>query len=215
NCGSGPVDVAGYFKTKEQGGIGSNVIHQVPHNTVRMKVMGNANRDPTADELMKMEDLVEQGMRDGAWGLSTGLIYNPGTYSKTDEIVVLAKVAARFGGFYASHIRDESTGVLNAIAEVLEIARRAGIRVHISHIKVSGRSAWGKAADVIALIRRARKEDGLEVTADQYPYIASSTSLAATVIPAKYREGSNKDLLARLDDPDIGPKMKKDIEAKI
>jgi N-acyl-D-amino-acid deacylase len=207
NCGSGPVDVAAYFKKMEAGGIGSNVIHQVPHNSVRSAVMGNANRAPTPAELLKMEKLVDKGMRDGAWGLATGLIYNPGTYSKTDELIALARVSAKHGGFYASHIRDESTGVMIALAEILEIARQAGIRVHISHIKVSGRRAWGKAADMIATLRKAR-EDGIEVTADQYPYIASSTSLTATVIPALYREGSTKDLIDRLDDKDVGPRLK-------
>jgi N-acyl-D-aspartate/D-glutamate deacylase len=214
NCGAGPVDVAAYFKKMEEIGIGSNVIHQVPHNDVRAKVMGNVNRDPTPEELKQMEALVDQGMRDGAWGLSTGLIYNPGTYAKTDEVVALAKVAAKYGGFYASHIRDEGDKVMAAIEEVIAIARRAGLRVHISHIKVNGRRNWGKAPEVIALIRKARDE-GLVVTADQYPYVASSTSLAAMVIPAKYREGSNKDLLKRLDDPEIGPKMRAEIEERI
>jgi N-acyl-D-amino-acid deacylase len=102
NCGSGPVDVAAYFKSMEKIGIGSNVIHQVPHNNLRAQVMGNVNRDPTPDELAKMEALVDRGMRDGAWGLATGLIYNPGTYSRTDELVALAKVAAKHGGFYAA-----------------------------------------------------------------------------------------------------------------
>jgi N-acyl-D-aspartate/D-glutamate deacylase len=214
NCGAGPVDVAAYFAKLEKIGVGTNVIHQVPHNDVRNKVMGNANRAPTAEELKKMEALVEQGMKDGAWGLATGLIYNPGTYAKTDEIIVLAKVAARHKGLYASHIRNESGEIFQAIEEILEIARRCGIRIHISHIKVSGRSVWGKAPDVIAVLRRARK-DGIEVTADQYPYSASSTSLAATLIPAKYREGSAKDLIKRLDDKEIGPKMKSAIEQQI
>jgi N-acyl-D-amino-acid deacylase len=214
NCGSGPVDVAAYFAKMEKIGVGTNVIHQVPHNDVRMKVMGNANREPTAKELRMMEELVDKGMKDGAWGLATGLIYNPGTYAKTDEIIALAKIAAIHKGFYASHIRDEGSGVLIAIEEILEIARRAGIRVHISHIKVSGRSVWGKAPDVIAILRKARKDD-IEVTADQYPYTASSTSLSATVIPARYREGADKDMIARLDDAEIGPKMKKAIEQNI
>jgi N-acyl-D-amino-acid deacylase len=214
NCGAGPVDVGAYFAKLEKIGVGTNVIHQVPHNDVRNKVMGNANRDPTPKELRMMEDLVDKGMKDGAWGLATGLIYNPGTYAKTDELVALAKVAATHKGHYASHIRDEGTEVLAAIEEILEIARRAGIRVHISHIKASGRRAWGKAPDVIALIRRARK-DGIEVTADQYPYTASSTSLSATLIPAKYREGSANDLIKRFDDPEIGPKLKKAIETSI
>jgi N-acyl-D-amino-acid deacylase len=214
NCGSGPADVAGFFVTMEKNGVGSNVIHQVPHNAVRQAVMGNVNRDPTDKELARMEALVEQGMKDGAWGMSTGLIYNPGTYSKTDELVALAKVVAKHGGFYASHIRNESTEVIAALEEILEIARRAGVRVHISHIKVSGRRAWGKSSDMITLLRDARKK-GVQVTADQYPYTASSTSLSATVIPPKYREGSTKDVIKRLDDPDIGPRMKKAIEERI
>ena len=214
NCGSGPVNVAAYFAKMEKIGVGTNVIHQVPHNDVRMKVMGNANREPTAKELRMMEDLVDQGMKDGGWGLATGLIYNPGTYAKTDEIIALARIAAHHKGFYASHIRDEGSGVLVSIEEILEIARRAGIRVHISHIKVSGRNSWGKAPDVIAMIRKARK-DGIEITADQYPYTASSTSLAATVIPAKYREGSAKEMIARIDDAETGPKMRKAIEQNI
>jgi N-acyl-D-amino-acid deacylase len=199
NCGSGPVDAAKYFHTLESGKIGTNVIHQVPHNNVRNQVMKNANRAPTADELRQMEELVDKAMKDGAWGLSTGLIYNPGTYSKTDELIALARVAARHGGFYASHIRDEGTGVLGAINEALTIGREAGLPVHISHLKASGRRAWGLAADEIALIDKARKASQA-VSADQYPYIASSTSLRATLIPTSFREGSSKEYLARLND---------------
>ncbi len=199
NCGSGPVDTAKYFRTLESGKIGTNVIHQVPHNDVRQAVMKNANRAPTADELRQMEALVDQAMKDGAWGLSTGLIYNPGTYSKTDELIALARVAARHSGFYASHIRDEGSGVLSAIDEALTIGREAGLPVHISHLKASGRRAWGMAAEEIALIEKARKS-GQDVSADQYPYIASSTSLKATLIPTSFREGSAKEYSARLND---------------
>ena len=200
NCGAGPVDVASYFQGLDSGKVGTNVIHQVPHNDVRRRVMKNANRAPTADELRQMEELVDRAMTAGAWGLSTGLIYNPGTYAKTDELIALAKVAARHGGFYASHIRDEGGGVLAAIDEALTIGREAGLPVHISHLKASGQSAWGKAADEVALIDKARKA-GQAVSADQYPYIASSTSLSATVIPTSFREGERKDYLARLNDP--------------
>jgi N-acyl-D-aspartate/D-glutamate deacylase len=214
NCGFGPVDVAEQFAKLEKGGVGSNVIHLVPHNAVREKVMKNANRSPTADELSEMERLVDQGMRDGAWGFSTGLIYNPGTYAKTDELVALAKVAAKHGGIYASHIRDEGTGVLAAIEEALRIARLTGMPVHISHIKVSGWRVWGKAADAIALVRSARRK-GLPVTADQYPYTASSTSLAATLIPSRYREGTQKEMVDRMDDPETGPKMRQGISELI
>jgi N-acyl-D-amino-acid deacylase len=186
----------------------------VPHNAVREAVMKNANRPPTADELQKMEELVDQGMKDGAWGLSTGLIYNPGTYAKTDEIVALAKVAAKHGGFYASHIRDEGTGVLAATDEAIAIGREAGLPVHISHMKASGPKVWGKAGDQIALVEKARKA-GQVVTADQYPYVASSTSLAAMVVPAQYREGERKDFLDRLEDPEKGPVIRKAIDEKI
>ncbi|MCI0460926.1 MAG: D-aminoacylase [Gemmataceae bacterium] len=214
NCGSGPTDVAAHFRKLEANGIGSNVIHQVPHNSVRQRVMGNANRQPTVEELKKMEALVEQGMKDGAWSLSTGLIYNPGTYAKTDEIITLAKVAAKYGGFYASHIRDEGVGVLTAINEALLIGREGNLPVHISHMKASGRQVWGKAADEIALVQQARAK-GQVVTADQYPYPASSTSLAATLIPAQFREGTRQDFLARLDDPEQGPRLRQAIQAAL
>jgi N-acyl-D-aspartate/D-glutamate deacylase len=214
NCGFGPSDVAAYFAKLEKGGVGSNVIHLVPHNAVRRAVMKNANRTPTDTELKKMADLVDKGMSDGAWGLSTGLIYNPGTYAKTDELIALAKASARHGGLYASHIRDEGVGVLAAIDEALRIGREGGLPVHVSHLKASGRKAWGLAADEIALIEKARK-GGQVVTADQYPYVASSTSLSAMVVPARYREGDRKDFLARLDDPDTGPQLRKAIADKI
>ena len=215
NCGSGPVDVAEYFQTLERGKIGTNAIHQVPHNNVRERAMKNANRPPTDDELRQMGALVDRGMKDGAWGLSTGLIYNPGTYAKTAELIALARVAARHGGFYASHIRDEGTGVLGAINEALTIGREAGLPVHISHLKASGRRAWGMAADEIALIDKARKA-GQAVSADQYPYIASSTSLKATLIPTSFREGSQKDYLSRLNDAEqlarLRPLVERDIK---
>lgn len=214
NCGFGPSDTGAYFKNIEAGGVGPNVIHQAPHNSIRERVMGNANRAPTAEELARMEGLVDKAMKDGAWGLATGLIYNPGTYAKTDEIIALAKVAGRHGGHYASHIRNEGTGLLDAIDEAIRIGQAAGCPVHISHIKASGRAAWGKSADAVALIEGARRK-GLIVTADQYPYIASSTSLRATLVPSRYREGTQKDFVARLDHPKTGPQMKKDIGAAL
>jgi N-acyl-D-aspartate/D-glutamate deacylase len=214
NCGSGPVDVPAFFQKLDANGVGTNVIHQVPHNDVRRRVLGNANRPPTAAELQKMEALVDKAMRDGAWGLSTGLIYNPGTYARTDEVIALAKVAARHGGFYASHIRNEEAGLLAAIDEALTIGRDAGLPVHISHLKANGRKMWGKAADALALIKQAR-DKGQVVTADQYPYTASSTSLAAMVVPPVFREGSHKDFLARLDDPEQGPRVRQAIAREL
>lgn len=215
NCGSGPTDVAAYFSRMEKVGIGSNVIHQVPHNNVRSKVMGNVNREPTAKELAEMEALTDMAMRDGGWGLSTGLIYNPGTYAKTEEIIALAKVAARHGGFYASHIRGEGANVLDSVAEALRIGREAGLPVHISHLKASGRKVWGgKAAEVVAMIKKAR-QSGQVVTADQYPYTASSTSLRATIVPPRFREGSQDDFVRRMRDPEIGPKLREAMAERV
>lgn len=210
NCGSGPVDAGRYLKAIEEGGAGTNVIHLAPHNSIRSQAMGNANRPPSGDELKKMQDLVEKAMADGAWGLATGLIYNPGTYARTDEIIALAKVAGKHGGMYASHIRDESGGLLTSIEEAATIGRESGCRVHISHIKASGKASWGASVHAVGLIEDFRKK-GLEITADQYPYIASSTSLRAQIVPAKYREGTNQEFVARLDDPKTGPAIRADI----
>jgi N-acyl-D-aspartate/D-glutamate deacylase len=210
NCGFGPYKIAEQFRTLEQNGIGSNVIHLMPHNDLREAVMKNSNRPPSAEELRQMEELVDQGMKDGAWGLSTGLIYIPGTYARTDEVVALAKVAARHGGLYASHIRDEGAGLLDATEEALAIGREAKLHVHISHMKASGHKHWGKSADQIALVEKARRA-GQSVSADQYPYIATSTDMASLIVPARFREGSHKDFLARLDDPELGPQVRKGI----
>ena len=211
NCGMGPTDVKEFFAKLDKNGVGTHVIHQVPHNSIRTKVMGNANRGPTAEELVKLEELVEQQMKDGCWGLSTGLIYTPGTYAKTPEIIALAKVAARHHGFYASHIRNENTGLLDAVNEAIAIGREAKLPVHISHIKCSGKNAWGQAGQALALIEKARR-DGQAITADQYPYTASSTSMAATVIPTRFREGTAKEYLARLADPEQAAAIRKAVE---
>ncbi|MCU0706490.1 MAG: D-aminoacylase [Fimbriiglobus sp.] len=214
NCGSGPVDVAAYFKKLDEQGIGTNVIHLATHNNIREQAMGNENRKPTSAEQAKMEALVDQAMKDGAWGLSTGLIYNPGTYSETEEIIGLAKAAGKHQGIYASHIRDEGTGLLVAIEEAIRIGREGGCPVHISHIKASGKAAHGTSVKAVGVIEAARKK-GQVVTADQYPYIASSTSLKATVVPSRYREGGAKEYAARFDDPVTGPKLKADIEKSL
>jgi N-acyl-D-amino-acid deacylase len=211
NCGSGPYDASLYFRKLEEGGIGCNVIHLAPHNDIRAAVMGNANRAPTEDEQKKMEQLTDNALRDGAWGLATGLIYNPGTYAKTQEISGLARVVGQHGGMYASHIRDEGSGLLTAIEEALAIGREGNCRVHVSHIKASGRAAWGTAAAAIALIANAR-EKGQVVTADQYPYVASSTSLKATLVPSRYREGTASQYKARFTDASLTAKLKADLE---
>lgn len=207
NCGFGPIEVAEYLDEVDRNGSGTNVGHLLPHGALRAAVMGSERRAPTADELAKMEELSEQAMRDGAWGMSTGLIYVPGVYAQTDELVRVAGVVARHRGIYVSHVRNEGTDLLDALREALEIGQRSGAAVHISHLKASGRDAWGAVRVAADLIERARK-DGQTVTADQYPYVASSTSLEAMVFPAWAREGGPNALSKRLADPEQEPKIR-------
>lgn len=214
NCGFGPIDVAAYYARLDRQGAGTNVAHLVPHNALRAKVMGNVNRPPTAEELARMIALTEKGMNAGAWGLSTGLFYTPGSYSNFDELVALAAVAGRHHGFYASHLRDEGAGLSPAVEEALAIGHSAKLPVHISHLKVSGRGHWGTASTLISRLEQARAS-GQQVTADQYPYLACSTTLAATVIPARFREGTQADLVARLSDPRTGPVLREAIQQRL
>ncbi len=200
NCGSGPVQVSDYLTKIDKQGAGTNVLHLLPHGSLRSQVMGQVSRDPSSEELEKMVRLAEQAMVDGAWGMSTGLIYVPGTYSKTEELIAVAKVVAKHHGIYASHIRNEGSGLIDAINEALRIGREAALPVHVSHFKSSGQDNWGRLHIAAELIEAARK-DGLTVTADQYPYIASSTSLDATLLPTWSREGGRKGLEKRLSTP--------------
>ena len=198
NCGSSAPDVAGFFRRLEATNISPNVATLIGHGTVRGKIMGGSfMRPPSAEELEKMKGMVEQGMKDGAVGLSTGLIYLPGTFAKTEEIIELAKVASRYDGIYASHMRDEGQGIFEALNELFRIAREAGIRAEVSHIKLSGRSNWGRTAKVLAAIEAARAE-GLDITQDQYTYTASSTGISQ-LVPDKWREGGR--FKERLADP--------------
>jgi len=208
NCGGGAVDVDKLFKQLDENGAGTNVIHLVPHGAVRSKVFGSERRPPTAEELEKMKALVEKGMKAGAWGMSTGLIYVPGNYAKTDELIELAKVSHAYGGIYASHIRSEASHLFESLREAIEIGEKSGCPVQISHLKCSTKEAWGKMAEACGIIEAARAR-GLKVTADQYPYTASSTNLAAYTVPAWALEGGK--LAERLADPEDGPKLRKEI----
>ncbi len=188
NCGSSAANVGDYFRKLEATNISPNVATLIGHGTIRGRAMGGSfMRPPTELELDQMKSMVEQAMKDGAVGLSTGLIYLPGTFAKTEELVELAKVAGRYEGIYASHMRSESHEIMEALEEVFCIAREANIRAEISHIKLSGKSNWGQTAKVIAAIEKAR-EEGLDITQDQYVYTASSTSISQ-LVPEKYREG--------------------------
>lgn len=201
NCGGSALNVGQFFRRIEDTGVSLNVATLIGHNTVRSEAMGGSfDRPPTPAELERMKALVEQGMQDGAVGLSTGLIYLPGTFAKTDEIVELAKISARYGGAYSSHMRNEGTEIDSALEELFRIAREAKIRAEVSHIKLSGRTAWGRAEAVLALIERARAE-GLDITQDQYAYTASSTGISQ-LIPSGAREGGNGEFQRRIADPE-------------
>lgn len=210
NCGWGPIDVAAYLEAIDQAGAGTNVAHLLPHGTLRSQVVGKENRRATEEELQRMQQLVEEAMRQGACGISTGLIYVPGAFADTEELVRLAQVVAKYGGIYASHIRNEGRQLLEAIDEALQIGRQAGVRVHVSHIKASGRDAWGSLHLALEKIDQARQA-GQQVTADQYPYAASSTSLEATLFPAWAREGGKEALQRRLCDLHLRQRILADV----
>ncbi len=188
NCGGSVTNVGNFFRRIEKIQVSPNIATLIGHGTVRGRAMGgDFDRVPTAKELEQMEQMVEQAMQDGAVGLSTGLIYLPGTFAKTEEIIALAKIAAKHGGIYASHMRNEGAEIFQSLDELFRISREGGLRAHVSHIKLSGQSNWGQTEKVIVAIERARAA-GLDITQDQYAYDASSTSIA-TLIPKKYREG--------------------------
>src|SRR5262249_11966071 len=194
-------DLDGYFRRLEKQGSGINLGPYVGATQVRRYVMRAVDRAPTAEERGRMQQLVEQAMQQGAMGVSTSLIYAPAAYARTDELIALAKAASKNGGIYVSHIRNEGDREMEALEEAFRIGREAGIPVEIWHLKVSGRQNWGKMPSVIAAIEGARSS-GLDVTANQYPYIASGTSLGAT-IPPKYHEGGSEAFVNRLKTPEI------------
>ncbi len=215
--GGGSTDISGQRERLEEHGLGVNVIQLVPHGSVRRAVMGEDDRDPTADELDRMKSIVEEGMKNGAFGLSSGLFYTPGAYSETDEVVELAKVAGRYNGVYSSHVRDESdynVGLIASVDEVIRIADEGQLPGIVSHVKALGTGVWGYSAAVVSRIERARSE-GIEVFTDQYPYPASSTNLTAVLIPAWAREGGHTDMLQRLEDPDLLEKIKVEMVANL
>lgn len=183
--GGGPVDLAAQAATLEKGGIGPNVALLIGHGSVRRAVLGGANRAPSAAELEKMRALVRQGMEQGAFGLSSGLFYTPGSYARTEEVIELAKVAGGYGGLYTSHVRDESNynvGVMASVEEVIRIAESANTIGIFSHAKALGPDTWGLSHAITHRIATARAR-GVQVFTDQYPYEASSTSLRAALLP--------------------------------
>jgi dihydroorotase/N-acyl-D-amino-acid deacylase len=178
--GSSPWPLATYMKARETQGIGINVGYLVGHNTVRGAVMGTANRAPTAGELARMRAMIAQGMGDGAFGISTGLRYVPGTYSNIDEVVALSQAAADSGGIYTSHLREEGLGLLEGVGEAIEIGRRAHIPIVLTHHKSVGQKMWGKSIVTLGLLDSARRA-GVDVMADVYPYTATHTGLSVLI----------------------------------
>jgi N-acyl-D-amino-acid deacylase len=190
------TDLRGYESRIRERGIGVNVATLVGHGTVRALVMGEDARTPKPEELEAMKRLIAQAMKDGAFGLSTGLIYAPGCFSNTEELVELARVVDNFGGFYATHMRNEGDGLVDAVEEAISIGERAGVPVQISHLKAVSRRWWGRVGEVLKNLDKARAR-GVDVTWDQYPYTATSTGLQI-FIPDWAHEGGTHALKKRL-----------------
>lgn len=203
----------GYFNALRSRGTTINVGTFVPATQVRRAIIGMDNRAPTADELTRMEAMVDQAMRDGAFGLSSALIYVPGTFAKTDELLALAKVAARHNGIYISHVRGESFNLFNALDEAIGIGRDAGLPVVIYHLKVAAKANWGRMNEAVAKIDQARTQ-GVQVSATMYPYTAGGTGLAAT-LPLWVQEGGREKMLERLKDPATRARARSEIETRL
>lgn len=191
-------------------GIGTNTALFIGHGALREFVMGGEKRAPTAIELAEMKDEISRGMNAGALGLSTGLFYAPGSFSETSEVIELAKTVSEYGGVYDSHVRDEATyniGLEAAVTEVIEISRQANIPANIAHIKALGVDVWGLSDVLIAQVEAARAE-GLDVTADQYPWQASGTRISNALLPRWVKAGSADDYLRRLSDPELSEQIR-------
>lgn len=211
-----PFDWTGfseYFERVRQRGTTINLGTFVPATAVRRAVIGMDNRQPTAAELARMEAMVDRAMQDGAFGLSSALIYVPGSFAQTDELVALAKVAAKHNGIYITHIRGESFNLFNALDEAIGIGRDAGLPVVIFHLKVGAKANWGRMPEALGQIEKANAA-GIRVTATMYPYAAGGTGLAAT-LPLWVQEGGREKMLARLNDPAVRTRARAEIESKI
>lgn len=217
NDGGGPFRVAETLAAWRRGGIGTNAALLVGHGSVRRHVMGMSDAAPTPAQLARMKELVGRAMREGAFGISTGLYYAPGSFAKTEEVVELSRVVAAAGGVYDTHMRDEdsySIGLLGSIEETIRIGREARLPVHISHIKALGTEVWGRSGEAVRLIKAARAA-GVEVTADQYPYTASGTSITAALVPRWAEAGGAEALRRRVEDPNVRPRLVADMEANL
>ena len=201
-----------YLDLIEQNGTSTNYAQMIGQGTIRIAAMGFENREPTEEEMAYMKQLVREAMEDGAYGMSTGLIYPPGCFSFVDEISEVAKPLAEFGGFYESHMRNESDNIIDSVLETMEVGKRAGIPVQIVHHKITGRKNWKiKGHATLAMVRKAR-EEGFDITMDQYPYVASATTLTS-FLPKWAKEGGMDVMLDRLRDKETIAKIKEEVLA--
>lgn len=217
NDGASALSIADRLDKWAQTGIGTNAILLAGHGTIRGQVLGQTDAQPDDAQLAQMKALMEQAMNDGAFGMSTGLYYAPGSYAKTEEVIALAKVVAAHGGIYDTHMRDEnsySIGLLGSIRETIRIGREAHLPVHISHIKALGPEVWGQSSAAIKIIEQAQRA-GVDVTANQYPYNASGTGLVAALVPRWAEVGGRAEMLKRFDDPQVRPRLIAEIAANI
>lgn len=217
NDGDGVPELEQTLQRMRDQGIGTNVAFFAGHGDIRNLVMGLENRHASAAELSAMQDILEQQMRQGALGLSTGLYYTPGSFANTSEVLALAGVVARYQGVYDSHIRQEGSGgegLKAAVEEVITIAESAGLPGHIAHLKALGKDVWGQSADIIAMVEAARAR-GVDITADQYPYRASGTRFSSALVPDWVRADSREAMFQRFDSPGLSAQIHEEMAANI
>ena len=198
--GFSPIPLGPVFERVRAQGITPNLGAFVGHGSVRDAVLGTVNRPPTAAELERMKSIVSQAMRDGAFGMSTGLFYVPAAYSRTDEVIELARVAGAMGGIHVSHMRNEAGGLIASVAETIEIGEKGGLPTQVTHHKAIGKAVWGKTAETLRMMDEARQR-GVDATSDVYPYLASANTIQASLLPAWAQEGGRAEILKRLADP--------------
>jgi len=204
--GSSPLPIKDFLDGIRRSPISINFATFVGQGSIRQQVIGSVNRKATPEEIAQMKDIAAQAMRDGAFGLSTGLFYVPGNFTPTEEVIELAKVVGRMGGIHISHMREEASHVLDSVRETIRIGEEGGLPTQITHHKTIGQASWGKSVESLKLVEEARAR-GVDVTIDQYPYTASSTGIAA-LVPQWALEGGQRSTLERLNAPDQRAKIK-------
>jgi N-acyl-D-amino-acid deacylase len=207
--GGSPIPLRDFFDRLERTGIAVNMAAFIGQGSVRRQVVGSADRAATPEEIETMKSVVRDAMNEGAFGLSTGLFYAPGTFTPTEEVIELARVAGSFGGIHTSHMRDEAAGVTNSVRETIRIGEEGNLPTHVTHQKVAGVRNWGRSAETLKLIDDARRR-GIDITSDQYPYTASKTGLQA-LLPRWALAGGRKEILERLEQPDTRAKIREAI----